>query len=134
MPKANSQRQRDISKQFWQYLHSKNLRPASKLALRQVYYNEFKRGIPSSPTVAFSSVLYQLKRMKKLTKGSDGESILYYEKKGKKMVIAMDQNFVQRRKTKNEKDQVIEIPRNQAFLEGLKKAFVKNKYVVGLND
>lgn len=134
MPKRNSQQQREISKQFWQYLQSKNLKPPTKLELRQIYYDDYKKSIPGSPTAAFSSVLYQLKRMKKLTKGEGGDSILYYERRGRKMVIAIDQNYVQRRRTKKEKDQIVEVPRNQAFLDDLKKAFVANKYVAKMTD
>lgn len=128
MPKASNKQQKEISKQFWQYLRSKNLKPETKLELRQLYYNDFKKSLPSgSPSLAFSSVLYHLKRMKKLTKGEQG-SILYYERKGRRMVIAMDQNYVQRRKIKlAENDQVTEISRNQGFLDELKKAFVANK-------
>ncbi|XP_031566340.1 putative helicase mov-10-B.1 [Actinia tenebrosa] len=136
MPRANTQQQIAITKDFWKFLRSKNLKPDSKQELRNIYYDEFKKGlIPSGPTVAFSSILYHLKRMKRLTKGSEPDSILYYERRGKKMVIAVDQTYVQRRKNRqsgqkrkdvNDK----EVPRNQSFVEDLKKVFLKNKDIL----
>lgn len=133
MPRGNTQQQLALSKEFWKYLRSKNLKPDSKLELRNIYYNEFKKGLPpSAPSVAFSSILYHLKRAKRLIKGSKNDSILYYERRGKKMVIAVDQTYVQRRKNRKSgqvgKDvNETEVPRNQSIVEDLKKVFLKNK-------
>ena len=99
MPRASYDDQKNITKAFWKYLCSESLKPPTKLELRQVYYEKFKSTLHSgTPSVPFSSVLYNLKRMKKLVKCKDGSNnLLYFERKGRGLVLAVDQSFVQRK-------------------------------------
>ena len=99
MPSANNAHKKNVSKQFWQYLSTERLRPSTKLELRQVYYEQFKKTlVRSSPSVAFSTILFHLKRMKKVVKCKDGsDNLLYFERKGRRLVLAVDQSFVQRK-------------------------------------
>ena len=145
MPKANNDYKKNVTKQFWKYLSTERLRPSTKMELRQVYYGQFKKSLDrSSPTVSFSTILFQLKRMKKLVKCKDGsDTLLYFERKGRRLVLAVDQSFVQRKqrnaaKEKGEDDEkdVDETEREEHWgqedddpvLE-LKKLFLKHKYV-----
>ena len=145
MPKANNDYKKNVTKQFWKYLSTERLRPSTKMELRQVYYGQFKKTLDrSSPTVSFSTILFQLKRMKKLVKCKDGsDTLLYFERKGRRLVLAVDQSFVQRKqrnaaKEKGEDDEkdVDETEREEhsgqedddPVLE-LKKLFLKHKYV-----
>ena len=99
MPPANSDHKKNVTKLFWQYLSTERFRPSTKMELRQVYYEKFKKTLDlSSPTVSFSAIMFHLKRMKKLVKCKDGsDNLLYFERKGRHLVLAVDQSFVQRR-------------------------------------
>ena len=145
MPQARDDYKKNVTKQFWKYLSTERLRPSTKLELRQVYYEQFKKTLDrSTPTVSFSTILFQLKRMKKLVKCKDGsDTLLYFERKGRRLVLAVDQSFVQRkqRSTSKEKGEdaekdVDETERDKyAELEGedpvleLKRLFLKHKWV-----
>ena len=131
-----------VSKEFWKYLDTKRLKPETRSELRTIYYEEFRKTLPPSictTNTAFSSIMCHLKRMKRLTKAKDGKTILYYQRKGRRLVLAVDQGFVQRQKrraasrasgekdvdeTENEEQQ--SEPEDSLLLE-LKKKFVQNK-------
>lgn len=106
MPSANNAHKKNVSKQFWQYLTTERLRPSTKLELRQVYYEQFKKTLDrSSRSVAFSTILFHLKRMKKVVKCKDGsDNLLYFERKGRHLVLAVDQSFVQRKQKNTSKE------------------------------
>ena len=143
MPQAGNEYKKNVTKQFWKFLSTERLRPSTKLELRQVYYDQFKKTLDrSSPTVSFSTILFHLKRMKKLVKSKDGsDTLLYFERKGRRLVLAVDQSFVQR-KQKNaskakgedhekdvdetEKEKLIEHDDDDPVME-LKKLFLKHK-------
>lgn len=143
MPQAGNEYKKNVTKQFWKFLSTERLRPSTKLELRQVYYDQFKKTLDrSSPTVSFSTILFQLKRMKKLVKSKDGsDTLLYFERKGRRLVLAVDQSFVQR-KQKNaskvkgedhekdidetEKEKLTEHDDDDPVME-LKKLFLKHK-------
>lgn len=142
MPPANHEYKKNISKQFWQYLSTERLRPTTKPELRQVYYEQFKKTLDhSSPTVPFSAVLFHLKRMKKLVKCKDGsDNLLYFERKGRRLVLAVDQSFVQRKqrgvvvKDKTDDEKELDETERETQLEEvddpvleLKKLFLKQK-------
>ena len=99
MPQAKNDYKKNVAKQFWKYLSTERLRPSTKMELRQVYYDQFKKTLDrANPTVSFSTILFQLKRMKKLVKCKDGsDTLLYFERKGRRLVLAVDQSFVQRK-------------------------------------
>lgn len=99
MPRASYEDKKNVTKAFWQYLCSQSLKPPSKLELRQVYYEKFKSTLDyGTPSVAFSGVLFHLQRMKRLVKCKDGSNnILYFERRGRRLVLAVDQSFVQRK-------------------------------------
>ena len=144
MPQAKNDHKKNVTKEFWKYLSTERLRPSTKTELRQVYYDKFKKTLDrSTPTVSFSTILFQLKRMKKLVKCKDGsDTLLYFERKGRRLVLAVDQSFVQRKqriaaKEKGEDDEkeVDETERDKhseqdsgddPVLE-LKKLFLKHK-------
>ena len=141
MPPANNEYKKNISKQFWKYLSTERLRPSTKLELRQVYYEQFKKTLDrSSPTVSFSTILFHLKRMKKLVKCKDGsDNLLYFERKGRRLVLSVDQSFVQRKqktatmKSKGEDEKEVDETEEKLFEEvddpaqELKKLFLKHK-------
>ena len=142
MPAANHEYKKNISKQFWQYLSTERLRPSTKPELRQVYYEQFKKTLDcSSPSVSFSTVLFHLKRMKKLVKCKDGsDNLLYFERKGRRLVLAVDQSFVQRKqrnaavKDKVDDEKELDETERETQLEEvddpvleLKKLFLKQK-------
>ena len=142
MPAANHEYKKNISKQFWQYLSTERLRPSTKSELRQVYYEQFKKTLDcSSPSVSFSTVLFHLKRMKKLVKCKDGsDNLLYFERKGRRLVLAVDQSFVHRKqrnaavKDKVDDEKELDETERETQLEEvddpvleLKKLFLKQK-------
>ena len=143
MPRAKNDYKKNVAKQFWKYLSTERLRPSTKMELRQVYYDQFKNTLDSSiPTVSFSTILFQLKRMKKLVKCKDGsDTLLYFERKGRRLVLAVDQSFVQRKqrnaakeKGNDDEKDVDETEREKYFEQEdddpmleLKKLFLKHK-------
>ncbi|PFX21336.1 putative helicase MOV-10 [Stylophora pistillata] len=143
MPHPGNEYKKNVTKQFWKFLSTERLRPSTKMELRQVYYDQFKKTLDhSSPTVSFSTILFHLKRMKKLVKSKDGsDTLLYFERKGRRLVLAVDQSFVQRKqkkasKAKGEDDEKdIDETDREKFSEHddddpvmeLKKLFLKHK-------
>lgn len=140
MPSPNNEYKKNVSKQFWTYLSSHRLRPSTKMELRGVYYEQFKKTLErSSPSVPFSTILFQLKRMKKLVKCKDGsDNLLYFERKGRRLVLAVDQSFVHRKqrnalKEKGENEKDVDEAETENFEEvddsayGLKKIFLDHK-------
>ena len=140
MSSAKHDYKKNVTKQFWQYLSTERLRPSTKVELRQVYYEQFKKTLDRSfPTVSFSTVMFHLKRMKKLVKCKDGsDNLLYFERKGRRLVLAVDQSFVQRKQrnaaVKDKGDNEKEVDETETHFEEiddpvleLKKLFVKYK-------
>ena len=143
MPHPGKEYKKNVTKEFWKFLSTERLRPSTKMELRQVYYDQFKKTLDhSSPTVSFSTILFHLKRMKKLVKSKDGsDTLLYFERKGRRLVLAVDQSFVQRKqkkasKTKGEEDEKdVDETDREKFAEHddddpvmeLKKLFLKHK-------
>lgn len=143
MPQTKNDYKKNVTKQFWKYLSTERLRPSTKMELRQVYYDQFKKTLDrSTPTVSFSTILFQLKRMKKLVKCKDGsDTLLYFERKGRRLVLAVDQSFVQRKQRiavkekgeddekdvdETEREKYSEQEEDDPVLE-LKKLFLKHK-------
>ena len=146
MPQATQEYKVQITKTFWKYLSSERLKPSTKAELRQLYYEKFKKTLDSSsPTVSFSTVMYYLKRRKKLVKCKDGsDNLLYFERKGRRLVLAVDQSFVQRKQkstaasSKEKVDDEKEVDETERetkadkavnTVQDLKKLFVKDKWV-----
>lgn len=144
MPQATQEYKVHITKTFWKYLSSERLKPSTKAELRQLYYEKFKKTLDSSsPTVSFSTVMYYLKRRKKLVKCKDGsDNLLYFERKGRHLVLAVDQSFVQRKQkstaasSKEKVDDEKEVDETERetkadkadnTVQDLKKLFVKDK-------
>ena len=144
MSKADRDYKKSLTKEFWKFLSTERLKPSTKPELRQVYYEQFKKTLAqSSCTVPFSTIMFQLKRMKKVVKSKDqSETLIYFERKGRRLVLAVDQSFIQRKKRhaskeKEDNDKDVdeaekekELQDQNDHVEQLKKLFIENKWEV----
>ena len=140
MPSGNkTQHAIYISKEFHKYLKSQESKPGTKGQLRKLYYDSFKPTLtPGTKGVSFSTVMYQLKRMKILGTAKDRTTIIYYQSK---KLVSVDQRYVQRQKSRassttdqeyvastKEKDKEEEKESTWGS-EQMKEEFLKNWYV-----